>query len=175
VPLAVVVSEKPTNGIGGRFGCSAPRACLDQLDQCPIAPPRGVRLLLGLLSREEGVLVAAQAVVEHGSRPVNQAQPRDEQTSLLDQLREIAHGVYLAILSENGLEPALRTLAHRSPIPVELEVRVETALPEEVELAAYYVVAEALTQTAKHSHASLVHVLVETRDRTLRIPSATTV
>jgi signal transduction histidine kinase len=113
--------------------------------------------------------------VEHGSRPVNQAQPRDEQTSLLDQLREIAHGVYLAILSENGLEPALRTLAHRSPIPVELEVRVETALPEEVELAAYYVVAEALTQTAKHSHASLVHVLVETRDRTLRIPSATTV
>lgn len=93
----------------------------------------------------------------------------DEQTLLLDQLREIAHGIHPAILSENGLKPALKTLARRSPIPVELKVRTEAALAEEVELAAYYIVAEALTNTAKYSHASKVHVLVQTRDRTLRI------
>ena len=93
----------------------------------------------------------------------------DEHTNLLDQLREIAHGIHPAILSESGLKPALNTLAHRSPIPVELNVRADAGLPEEVELAAYYIVAEALTNTAKYSHASLVHVLVETRGRTLRI------
>ena len=93
----------------------------------------------------------------------------DEHTNLLDQLREIAHGIHPAILSENGLEPALNALARRSPIPVELKVRADARLPEEVELAAYYIVAEALTNTAKYSRASLAHVLVETRGRTLRI------
>jgi signal transduction histidine kinase len=93
----------------------------------------------------------------------------DEHTNLLDQLREIAHGIHPAILSESGLEPALKRLASRSPISVELKVHVDARLPEEVELAAYYIVAEALTNAAKYSHASLVHVLVETRGRTLRI------
>jgi hypothetical protein len=92
----------------------------------------------------------------------------DEHTNLLDQLREIAHGIHPATLSENGLERALKTLARRSPIPVELKVRVDARLPEEVELAAYYVVAEALTNTAKYSHASLVDVLVQTRGRPSR-------
>ena len=93
----------------------------------------------------------------------------DEHSNLLDQLREIAHGIHPAVLSEDGLEPALKTLASRSPIRVELTVRAAARLPEEVELAAYYIVAEALTNTAKYSHASLVHVLVETRDRALRV------
>jgi signal transduction histidine kinase len=93
----------------------------------------------------------------------------DEHTNLLDQLREIAHGIHPAVLSEDGLKPALKTLARRSPIRVELKVRADARLPEEVELAAYYIVAEALTNTAKYSHASLVHILVETRGRTLRI------
>jgi signal transduction histidine kinase len=93
----------------------------------------------------------------------------DEQKILFDQVREIAHGIYPAILSEGGLKPALNTLAHRSPIPVELKVRAGAGLPEEIELTAYYIVAEALTNTAKYSHASLIHILVETRDRILRI------
>lgn len=114
---------------------------------------------------------AVQAMVpaELGELRAELSRLVDEQTGLVDQLREIAHGIHPAILSENGLKPALKTLAQRSPIPVELEVHTETALPDEVELAAYYIVAEALTNTAKYSHASLVHVLVETRDRTLRI------
>src|SRR4029078_3481653 len=85
----------------------------------------------------------------------------DEHTNLLDQLREIAHGIHPAILSEDGLTPALKTLARRSPMRGELEVGAHARPPEEVELAAYYIVAEALTNTAKYSHASLVHVLVE--------------
>jgi signal transduction histidine kinase/uncharacterized protein YoaH (UPF0181 family) len=90
-------------------------------------------------------------------------------TVVLDGLREIALGIHPAILAEGGLGPALKTLAHRSPIPVELEVQAVGRLPEPVEVAAYYVVSEALTNAAKHAQASLVRVEVETRDGLLRV------
>jgi signal transduction histidine kinase len=61
----------------------------------------------------------------------------------------------------------LKILARRSAVPVELEVRAGTRLPEPVEVAAYYIVSEALTNTAKHAHASAVHVAVEARDGVL--------
>jgi signal transduction histidine kinase len=89
--------------------------------------------------------------------------------SVLDGLREIALGIHPAILAEGGLGPALRTLARRSPIPVELDVPSEERLPESVEVAAYYVVSEALTNAAKYARASVVHVAVKTRDRTLHV------
>ncbi len=73
-------------------------------------------------------------------------------------LQEISRGIHPAILSRGGLGPAIRTLARRSPLPVELEVDVDARLAESVEVAAYYVVAEALTNAAKHSRASTVHV-----------------
>ncbi len=87
---------------------------------------------------------------------------------VLDGLREIALGIHPGILAEGGLGPALKTLARRSPIPVSLEVRAEGRLPEPVEVAAYYVVSEALTNAAKHARASKVHVNVEVRGRSLR-------
>jgi signal transduction histidine kinase len=90
-------------------------------------------------------------------------------TTALDALREIARGLHPAILAEGGLGPALNTLAQRSPIPVELELRAVGRLPESIEVAAYYVVSETLTNAAKHSHASQVQVEVEVRDRALRI------
>jgi signal transduction histidine kinase len=90
-------------------------------------------------------------------------------TTALDGLREIALGLHPAILAEGGLGPALKTLAHRSPIPVELEVQTAGRLPESIEVAAYYVVSEALTNAAKHSRASHVDVEVEARDRALCI------
>ena len=90
-------------------------------------------------------------------------------TNVLDGLREIALGLHPAILAEGGLGPALKTLAHRSPIPVELDVRVEGRLPEHVEVTAYYVVSEALTNAAKHADASNVRVDVEVRDRECRV------
>jgi signal transduction histidine kinase/PAS domain-containing protein len=89
--------------------------------------------------------------------------------SALDELREVSRGIHPALLSEAGLVPALKTLARSSAVPVELEVRTETRLPAPVEVAAYYVVSEALTNTAKHAHASLVHVAVEAHDSVLEL------
>jgi signal transduction histidine kinase len=90
-------------------------------------------------------------------------------TGVLDGLREIALGIHPGVLAEGGLGPALRTLARRSPIPVELDVRAEARLPEAVEVAAFYVVSEALTNAAKYARASVVHVDVEARDSVLRV------
>jgi len=90
-------------------------------------------------------------------------------TIVLDGLREIALGIHPAILAEGGLGPAVKTLAHRSPIPVELDVRENGRLAESVEVAAYYVVSEALTNAAKHSGASKVEVEVEVGEHTLRV------
>jgi signal transduction histidine kinase len=67
-------------------------------------------------------------------------------------------------LAENG---RLAGIARRSAVPVELDTRVETRLAEPVERTAYYIVSEALTNTAKHAHASVVHVAVEARDGVL--------
>ena len=84
-------------------------------------------------------------------------------TGALDELREIARGIHPAILAEGGLRPALKALARRSAVPVSLDVQVAGRLPEPVEIAAYYVVSEALTNAAKHAHASAVHVEVAGR------------
>jgi signal transduction histidine kinase len=90
-------------------------------------------------------------------------------TSVSEGLREIARGIHPTALAEGGLEPALKTLARRAPLPVELDLRVSGRLPEPVEVAAYYVVSEALTNAAKHARASLAKVLVEARGRVLRV------
>jgi signal transduction histidine kinase len=79
---------------------------------------------------------------------------------LLDELREVAHGIHPAVLTQGGLDPALKALARRSAIPVELDVRIGHRMPERVEVAVYYLVSEALTNAAKHSHASVVQVRV---------------
>ena len=92
-------------------------------------------------------------------------------TGALDELGEIARGIHPAILAKGGLRPALEMLAHRSPIPVDLDMRAESRLPEHVEVSAYYVVAEALTNAAKHARASAVMVTVEVgaADAVLRV------
>jgi signal transduction histidine kinase len=90
-------------------------------------------------------------------------------TNALDGLREIARGIHPAILAEGGLGPALKTLARRSPIPVELDVRAQVRLAEPIEVAAYYVVAEALTNAAKYAQASIVRVVAEVHEGILLI------
>ncbi|MFZ0120223.1 MAG: GAF domain-containing sensor histidine kinase [Pseudonocardiaceae bacterium] len=90
-------------------------------------------------------------------------------TSALDELREIARGIHPAILAEGGLAAALKTLARRSSVPVELDVRTKGRLPGRVEVTAYYVVSEALTNTAKHANASAVHVSVDPIDGIVRL------
>jgi signal transduction histidine kinase len=88
---------------------------------------------------------------------------------VFDELHEMARGIHPAALTKGGLRPALRALARRSAIPVRLKVGVDGRLAEQIELAAYYVVSEALTNTAKHAAASGVDIKVETRGAELRI------
>jgi signal transduction histidine kinase len=87
----------------------------------------------------------------------------------LEELQEISRGIHPAILTDGGLASALKTLARRSAVPVELDVRTKTRLPEQVEVAAYYIVSEALTNTAKHARASVVRVAVDVRDGVLEL------
>jgi signal transduction histidine kinase len=82
----------------------------------------------------------------------------------LDELREISRGIHPAILSESGIGPAIKMLARRSAIPVEVDVGVASRLPPPIEVAVYYVVSEALTNAVKHAGASVAHVDVHQRD-----------
>jgi len=90
-------------------------------------------------------------------------------TGVSEDLQEISRGIHPAILSRGGLGPALKTLARRSAVPVELHVTIDRRLPEPAEVAAYYVVAEALTNAAKHAQASEVRAIVEADGDDLRL------
>ena len=87
----------------------------------------------------------------------------------LEELREIARGIHPAVLAERGLGPALTSLAHRSPVPVHLDLPALARLPEPVEITAYYVVCEALANAAKHANPSAVRVAAEPADGMLRL------
>jgi signal transduction histidine kinase len=90
--------------------------------------------------------------------------------STLGDLREFSQGIHPAVLSQGGLGPALRTLARRSAVPVKLDIRnSEHRLPGPIEVAAYYVVSEALTNAAKHADASTVHVNVTAEGGAVRV------
>jgi signal transduction histidine kinase len=88
---------------------------------------------------------------------------------VLDDLREIASGLHPAILADGGLRPALKTLARRSPLPIDLDIQIDGRLPEPVEIAAYYTVSEALTNAAKHARATTARVDVAESDRVLHV------
>jgi signal transduction histidine kinase len=82
----------------------------------------------------------------------------------VEDLQEISRGIHPAILSKGGLGPALRALAHRSAIPVDLDLATDMRLDEPIEVAAYFVASEALANAAKHSDASRIDVSLEQRD-----------
>jgi signal transduction histidine kinase len=81
------------------------------------------------------------------------ASAREELALAIEELRELARGLHPPILTERGLRPALESLVRRAPIPVRLEAPLSSRLPEAVEAAVYYLVAEALTNAAKHAQA----------------------
>jgi two-component sensor histidine kinase len=85
-----------------------------------------------------------------------------------DDLHEFSRGIHPAVLC-SGLSSALQTLARRSAVPVVLDVDVDGRLPESVEVAAYYIFSEALTNTTKHAQASEVHAAVHLEDAKLRL------
>ena len=84
----------------------------------------------------------------------------EELAQALEELRELARGIHPAVLSDRGLEPAIEALVARTPLPVQIDVGLAERLPEPVEAAAYYVVAEAVTNAAKHAQAEEVRVRI---------------
>jgi signal transduction histidine kinase len=116
-------------------------------------------------------LQAAKAMQPPDLRAMRAQLVRTERalTGVLDELREISRGIHPAALSRGGLEPALEALARRSGVQVELDLRTRERLPEHVEVAAYYVASEALTNVAKHAHASVVTVKVDVPDARFRL------
>ncbi|MDX6241708.1 MAG: hypothetical protein QOG10_6532, partial [Kribbellaceae bacterium] len=123
---------------------------------------------------QQGLLALALRLRSVAAAPPESDDIRTEITDVaeglvevIDELREMSHGIHPAILSRAGLPPALRALARRSAVPVNMNVRIDGRLPEQIEVGAYYVVSEMLTNAAKHARASAVEVTAETSNGTL--------
>jgi signal transduction histidine kinase len=116
-------------------------------------------------------LGVAESQVE--SDPANAARliasARAEAQLAIKELRELAHGIHPAVLSEHGLRAALEALATRAPVPVEVTGVPATPLDPKVEAAAYFITAEALTNVAKYARASEAFVEVSVDDGRLRV------
>ena len=93
----------------------------------------------------------------------------DELQQSLAELRDLARGIHPAVLSDLGLEPAVRALAARALVPVEVIAGPTGRLPAAVETAAYFVIAEALTNVSKYAQAANATVLVERVDGRLLV------
>ncbi len=100
---------------------------------------------------------------------VKLADTASELRDAMDELRELARGIHPTILTEAGLQPAIATLARRSPVPVDLHVTLDGRVPLQTEVTAYYVVAEGLTNVARCSRATRAEVTVERRDGGLAV------
>ncbi|MFC0551631.1 CHASE3 domain-containing protein [Planotetraspora thailandica] len=124
---------------------------------------RLVSLALLLRRAEEAVPSGQDELKKQLSRTT------DDLADIIEELHELSRGIHPAILSKGGLAPSLRALARRSAVPVELNVGAWTRLAERIEVTAYYVVSEALTNAAKHARASTVHVDLTVEDSALRL------
>jgi signal transduction histidine kinase len=109
-------------------------------------------------SMQESDPEQAAAILDEASEDLAQA---------TEELRELARGIHPAVLSSRGLPAAIKALAARTPLPVEVETSVEERLPESVEAAAYFVAAEALTNVARHSGAETASVSAVSKNSTL--------
>ncbi|GAA0843779.1 DUF4118 domain-containing protein [Streptosporangium amethystogenes subsp. fukuiense] len=127
------------------------------------AQQRLVSLGLELRAAEAGVPPEMTGLREQLSQAVQGL------TGVVEDLQELSRGIHPAILSKGGLVPALKTLARRSAVPVELQLDSVPRLPERVEVALYYTVAEALTNVVKHAHASVVCVTLGVTGATVRL------
>jgi signal transduction histidine kinase len=106
-------------------------------------------------------MAQAEVSTEDGELRMRLGHAGEQAREALKELRDLSRGIHPAILTEGGLGKALRAMTRRSPISVELDLGVEDRLPDHVEISAYYIVAEALTNATKHSGASEVRVCVK--------------
>ncbi|TCC53746.1 hypothetical protein E0H75_08715 [Kribbella capetownensis] len=116
----------------------------------------GAQQRLVALSLELGLLAGSAG----GETSERLLQAKREVSVSLDELRDVARGIHPAVLTGHGLAVALESLAAQAAVPVELEVAVDGRLTERIEVAAYYVVSESLTNIAKHAHATVASVHV---------------
>ncbi len=113
-------------------------------------------------------LARLQVADDHTAAPL--LDDARQQTALaLAELRELIRGVHPQILSDRGLAAAIRDVAGRSPVPVELDLRLDGRLPAPVEVTAYFAVNEALANLARHSGAAAGRVAAWTQDRRLML------
>ncbi len=112
----------------------------------------------------QAALVRERARAQSDAVKVALAQADDELSLALEELRELARGLHPHVLSEQGLRAAVEALARRGNVPVEIVGFPDERLPEPIEAGAYYLIAEALTNVTKYSHASIVRVRVEASD-----------
>jgi signal transduction histidine kinase len=96
-------------------------------------------------------------------------QSHEQAKEVLTEMRELVRGIHPAVLTDRGLDAAISAIAGRSPIPVEVDVRLKERLPEEVEGTAYFVIVEALTNVTRHSGATAAKVQVYRDGNWLRI------
>jgi signal transduction histidine kinase len=120
---------------------------------------------LGLKIRAAEAMVPAELEIPRAQL----SQTARDLAEVLKDVQEVSRGLHPPILSNSGLGAALKALARRSPIPVEVNVHLDQRLAERVEIAVYYIVSEALTNAAKHAHASVVYVDLEKADAILRL------
>ncbi|MFG2040503.1 DUF4118 domain-containing protein [Dactylosporangium sp. NPDC048998] len=123
----------------------------------------GIYLELGALSTAEDADAIPQPVRAQLARTTA------ELKEVVQHLREFAQGIHPAVLTTGGLKPALKTLARRSAVPVDLQIHTDRPLPPGVETVAYHVVSESLKNAAKHAHGSVVHVEVKTQRGALQL------
>jgi signal transduction histidine kinase len=107
------------------------------------------------LRRAEGSIPAGEDALR-----TEVARVADGLRGAAEELQEMSRGIHPSVVSTHGLSPALKALGRRSHVPVKLDLRVDRRLPDQVEVAAYYIVSEALTNAAKHAGATRVWVSV---------------
>ena len=128
----------------------------------------------GIQQRLVSLALKARTIKTIAPQPAGEIQAElsllaDGLGAVMDELREISHGIHPAILSEAGLGPALEQLARRSAVPVELGLNLSERLGEHVEAAGYYIASEAITNAAKHAQASVIHLRADGCDGALTL------
>jgi signal transduction histidine kinase len=123
-----------------------------------------IAMSLGLLEAKlPGEAKAAQPLVR---------ETREALALALAELRELTHGINPPLLTERGLPAALDELSRRAALPTHLDLTIDQRLPDPIEAAAYFMVSEALTNAAKHSHATEIRVLAAYAARRLTVEVA---
>jgi signal transduction histidine kinase len=108
---------------------------------------------------------AADPEVERATELVGEA--HEEAKRALAEIRDLIRGIHPAVLTDRGLDAAVSALAHRSPVPTSVDVELDERPPEATEITAYFTIAEALANVAKHSGASEARVSVR-REKSLQ-------